>query len=89
MSMDSFQRCVEDLETIGRMLELPHGRDIAVEMHRELGPYLKELSALVQRDPTGGVKCILDHAEWLRVQLHGSESRELKSPRPRSTRHVA
>ena len=80
--MDSFGQCVEDLETIARMLELPHGRDIAAEMLRELGPYLKELSTLSGRDPTGAVKLILDYAEGLQTRLRGSDPKALKATAP-------
>jgi hypothetical protein len=72
--MDAFKQCVEDLGTVGRMLELPHGHDIAREMLRELSPYLKELSALSGRDPTGGIKLILDYAEGLRIRLKVADS---------------
>jgi len=74
--MDTFRQCVEDLDTIGRMLELPHGRDIAVEMLRELTPYLKELAALQGRDPTGAVKRILAHVDYLKAEVYGGESAE-------------
>ena len=74
--MDTFRQCVEDLDTIGRMLELPHGRDIAVEMLRELTPYLTELARLQTKDPTGAVKRILDHVDYLKVQIHGASSAE-------------
>ena len=87
--MENFQQCVEDLGTIGRMLELPHGRDIATEMLRELTPYLKELSLLNGRDPTGGVKLILEYAEGLRTRLRGSETRELKIGPPPPAERVA
>jgi len=36
VTMDPFRRCVQDLEAIDRLLELPHGHDIAFEMFREL-----------------------------------------------------
>ncbi len=74
--MDTFRQCVEDLDTIGRMLELPHGRDIAVEMLRELTPYLKELAQLQTKDCTGAVKRILDHVDYLKSQIHGAPSGE-------------
>ena len=77
--MDSFRQCVEDLGTISRMLELPHGRDIAVEMLRELDPYLKELSTLNGRDPTGAVKLILEYADELQTRLRGSDPKGLKA----------
>jgi hypothetical protein len=72
--MDAFGQCVEDLGTIGRMLELPHGRDIAVQMLRELAPYLKELEVLKERDPTGAVRLILDYVEQLRTRLKVPDS---------------
>jgi hypothetical protein len=87
--MDTFKQCVEDLGTIARMLELPHGHDIAAEMLRELVPYLKQLSAIAGRDPTGAVKLILEYAEGLRTRLHGSESKELKSGRMLASERVA
>jgi hypothetical protein len=87
--MDAFRQCVEDLETIGRLLELPHGKDIAVEIFRELTPYLQELGTLHRRDPTGAVKCVLDHAEWLRAQLGGPESSTQKRPRSSPAQRVA
>ncbi len=74
--MDTFRQCVEDLETIGRMLELPHGRDIAVEMLRELTPYLTQLASFQAKDPTGAVKRILDHVDYLKVQIHGVSATE-------------
>jgi hypothetical protein len=80
-TMDSFQQCVEDLGTIGRMLELPHGRDIAIEMLRELTPYLTELSLLNSRDPTGAVKLILEYAGGLQTRLKGSDPQELGGTR--------
>jgi hypothetical protein len=87
--MDSFGQCVEDLGTIGRMLELPHGRDIATEMLRELTPYLKELATLSGRDPTGAIKLILDYAEGLHTRLKGSDPKDLKGPSPGRVEHVA
>jgi hypothetical protein len=67
--MDSFQRCVQDLEAIDRLLELPNGRDIAVEMLRELSPYFLELTALREHDPTGAIGCLLDYAQGVRLRL--------------------
>jgi hypothetical protein len=87
--MVTFQQCVEDLGTIGRMLELPHGQDIATEMLRELEPYLKELRALERRDPTGAVGCILEYAEALRAQLNGSHSGVLQTTPPVPSERVA
>lgn len=87
--MDSFGQCVEDLGTIGRMLELPHGQDIATEMLRELTPYLKELAALSGRDPSGGVKLILEYAEGLQTRLRGSDPNDLKPVSTGRAQHVA
>jgi hypothetical protein len=87
--MDSFCQCVEDLGTIGRMLELPHGHDIASEMLRELSPYLKQLAAVSGRDPSGGVKLILDYAEGLRTRLRGSDPKDLKPAGAGRVEHVA
>jgi hypothetical protein len=84
--MDAFQQCVEDLGTVGRMLDLPHGHDIAREMLRELGPYLKELSALSGRDPTGGIKLILDYAEGLRIRLKVADSQPASKVGPLGAR---
>ncbi|HET7544273.1 MAG TPA: hypothetical protein VFK05_30590 [Polyangiaceae bacterium] len=67
--MDPFRRCVQDLEAVDRLLELPHGQDIALEMFRELLPYLWQLSPLRDRDPSGAVARLFDYAESLRVRL--------------------
>jgi hypothetical protein len=67
--MDGFQRCVRDLESIDRLLELPHGHDIAVEMYREMLPYLWQLAPLKEHDPTGAVTCLFDYAESVRARL--------------------
>jgi hypothetical protein len=72
--MDGFQRCVRDLESIDRLLELPHGQDIAVEMYREMLPYLWQLAPLKEHDPTGAVDCLFDYAERLRARLGCSAS---------------
>ena len=87
--MDSFRQCIEDLASIGRMLELPHGQGIAAEMLRELEPCLKELTTLSGHDATGGVKLILEFAEGLKTRLNGSYSRELKGARQPSPARVA
>ena len=87
--MDNFQQCVEDLGTIGRMLELPHGQDIAKELLRELAPYLEELGAIERRDPTGAVRLILEYAEGLRGRLSGSESAVLKTTPGLTSERVA
>ena len=70
--MDTFQRCVQDLESIDRLLELPHGHDIAREMFRELSPYIRELGALKERDRSGAVLCLFEYAEAIRIRLGGS-----------------
>jgi hypothetical protein len=67
--MDTFRQCVEDLATIERLLELPHGYDIAAEMLRELAPDLKELKELSRSDPSGGVQLILEYAAGLKARL--------------------
>jgi hypothetical protein len=68
--MDAFQRCVQDLGSIDRLLQLPHGRDIAVEMFRELSPYLDQLTGLKEQDPTGALACLLDFADAARARLN-------------------
>ncbi len=50
-------------------MELPHGRDIAIEMFRELLPYLWELHSLKDRDPSGALACLFEYAEGVRVRL--------------------
>ena len=40
--MEPFRQCVEDLATIERLLELPHGYDIAAEMLRELAVVVRD-----------------------------------------------
>jgi len=65
--MDAFQRCVQDLGSIDRLLQLPHGRDIAVEMFRELSPYLDQLTGLREQDPTGALACLFDYADGARA----------------------
>ena len=67
--MDPFQRCVEDLGSIDRLLELPHGKDIALEMFRELAPYMAQLAPLKDRDPTGAIALVFEYAEGVRVRL--------------------
>ena len=67
--MDAFQRCVQDLGSIDRLLQLPNGKEIAVEMFRELTPYMEQMAALKERDPTGAVACLLDYAEGARARL--------------------
>ena len=82
--MDPFRRCVQDLEAIDRLLELPHGRDIAFEMFRELLPYLWDLSSLRDRDPSGAVACLFEYAESIRLRLGYSKLET--SPPPSSAR---
>ena len=67
--MDPFQRCVEDLGSIDRLLELPHGKDIALEMFRELGPYMTALASLKDRDPTGAVALLFEYADGISTRL--------------------
>ena len=71
--MDPFQRCVEDLGSIDRLLELPHGRDIAFEMFRELAPYMAALAPLQERDPTGAVALVFEYSESVRLRLGASK----------------
>ncbi len=79
ITMDAFQQCLEDLGTIERMLELPHGYDIACEVFRETGPYLKQLEAINHHDPTGAVKLVLAYAEKVRRQMNIEASRPVSS----------
>ena len=67
--MDPFRRCVQDLEAINRLLELPHGQDIAVVMFRELQPLFLQLSSLRPRDPTGAVASLFEYAEGISRRL--------------------
>ena len=83
--MDGFQRCVRDLESIDRLLELPHGYDIAVEMYREMLPYLWQLAPLKEHDPTGAVSCLFDYSERVRARL-GYSSSESHAPPSASVR---
>jgi len=78
--MDPFRRCVQDLEAIDRLLQLPHGHDIAFEMFRELLPYLWQLSPLRDRDPSGAVACLFDYAEGMRVRLGCSKIESCTTP---------
>lgn len=71
--MDPFRRCVQDLESITRLLELPHGHDIAFEMFRELLPYIWQLTPLMEHDPSRAVSCLLDYAEGIRLRLGCSQ----------------
>jgi hypothetical protein len=86
--MDPFRRCVQDLEAIDRLLELPHGHPIAFEMFRELVPYLSQLSPLRERDPSGALACLFDYAEGVRVRL-GYSRLESSSPPGEQVARVA
>jgi hypothetical protein len=86
--MDPFRRCVQDLEAITRLLELPHGKDIALIMFREMSPYLMQLAALRDRDPTGALKCLFEYAETVQEHL-GVRLETLAPPASRITGHVA
>ena len=86
--MDPFRRCVQDLEAIDRLLELPNGHDIAFEMFRELLPYLWQLSPLRERDPSGALACLFDYAEGMRVRL-GCSKLESTAPPSVPISHVA
>ena len=87
--MDPFRRCVLDLEAIDRLLELPHGHDIAFEMFRELLPYLWQLSPLRDRDPSGALACLFDYAEGMRVRLGYSKLESSPPPSAPAISHVA
>ncbi len=78
--MDSFARCVQDLEAVDRLLELPHGHDIAVEMFREVLPYLWQLRALKERDRSGALACLFDYAEGIRLRLGVSKLDTMPPP---------
>ena len=86
--MDPFRRCVQDLEAIDRLLELPHGHPIAFEMSRELVPYLSQLSPLRERDPSGALACLFEYAESMRVRLGYSKLESSPPPREQIS-HVA
>jgi hypothetical protein len=86
--MDPFRRCVQDLEAIDRLLQLPHGHDIAFEMFRELLPYLWQLGPLRDRDPSGALACLFDYAEGMRVRL-GFSKLESSPPPSVPISHVA
>jgi hypothetical protein len=87
--MDDFQRCVRDLESIDRLLELPHGHDIATEMYREMLPYLWQLAPLREHDPSGAVGCLFDYAERVRVRLGYAAAGSGAPPSSSSTIRVA
>ena len=89
VATDSFARCVQDLESIDRLLELPHGQGIAVEMFRELLPYLWQLRALKDRDPSGALACLFDYAEGIRVRLGYSTIETLPPDERHATVQVA
>jgi hypothetical protein len=84
--MDAFQRCVRDLESIDRLLELPHGYDIALEMFREMLPYLWQLGPLRERDPSGAVDCLFEYADGIKSRLGYST---LESGAPPKNSHAA
>ena len=86
--MDPFRRCVQDLEAIDRLLELPHGHAIAFEMFRELVPYLWQLSPLRDRDPSGALACLFDYAQGVRVRL-GYSKLESSAPPGEQVARVA
>ena len=86
--MDPFRRCVQDLEAIDRLLELPHGHGIAFEMFRELLPYLWQLGPLRERDRSGALACLFEYAESMRVRLGYSKLESSPPPREQIS-HVA
>jgi hypothetical protein len=87
--MDAFQRCVQDLGSIDRLLQLPNGQEIAVEMFRELTPYLEQMAALKERDPTGALACLLDYAESARARLKFDKFSSGVQPNMRPSPRVA
>jgi hypothetical protein len=52
-----------------RLLELPHGPEIAVQMFHEVSPFLELLDAMKSRDPTGGIKRVVEFASVLQRRL--------------------
>ena len=62
-------QCIEDLSTIARVVDLPHGRDIATRIFNELRPLLAEIRTLKERDRTGAILQVLRFAEDVRVKL--------------------
>jgi hypothetical protein len=87
--MDAFQRCVQDLGSIDRLLQLPNGRDIAVEMFRELTPYLEQMAALKDHDPTGALVCLLGYADGARARLNLDKFASGVQPNMRPSPRVA
>jgi hypothetical protein len=87
--MDPFTRCVQDLEAIDRLVGLPHGHDIAVEMFRELLPYLWQLGAMKDRDRSGALVCLLDYAEGIRERLGYSKLETLPPAERQPANQVA
>ena len=87
--MDPFRRCLQDLESIARLVELPNGREIALEMFRELSPYLEQLATLKEQDRSGALACLLDYAEGMRIQLHEDKLASGVQPNMRPAPRVA
>jgi hypothetical protein len=87
--MDAFQRCVQDLGSIDRLLQLPNGKEIAVEMFRELTPYLDQMAELRGLDPTGATACLLDYAEAARARLNFDKFASGVQPNMRPSPRVA
>ena len=73
--MDAFRQCVEDLGTIDRLLELPHGREIAVRLFRETEPYVELLDAMKSRDPTGAIRQVVEFAAGIRTRIDEDSGR--------------
>ena len=67
--MDVFRRCVEDLGAIERLLELPHGYEIARKMFAEIEPLIQLLDAMKTRDPSGAISCLVKFAEIQRARI--------------------
>ena len=78
--MDPFRRCVQDLEAINRLLDLPNGYDIALVIFREMLPHLWQLDTLKDRDPSGAVACLFDYAESIRIRLDHSRFKSCAPP---------
>jgi hypothetical protein len=87
--MEAFQRCVQDLGSIDRLLQLPNGKEIAMEMFRELTPYLDQMAALKERDPTGAIACLIDYAEGARARLSFDKLASGMQPNMRPSPRVA
>jgi hypothetical protein len=67
--MEIFWQCVEDLGTIDRLLELPHGQEIAERMFRDVAPVLELLEPMKARDPTGAIARLLEFADGVRARI--------------------